>query len=714
MKKRVLLGSVLLAAVSAFSQTSQRTRPTGMINAKIIADSKFVTEGSATATKSSPIKPLSLPVRSGSKTNAVTWQNLSSSMNIYGMVISYAKPLQWNDELNAVSFVHRKSPSYVISPLPASTAATGGIMAHFSTNCGVSWDSTALYSNDNFWGRYPGGGIYNPPSTPANTDINNAYIVGAGPTTGASATTWIGNFYASKKLGGANNNNAPSTAPGAQQAMPTGAPFSPGVPSRHDFSAYGFTATDDGKMRVMAGITDDAVAADSAIMLMTGTFNSGTSTFDWAGRVFNPPTTIASDGSDNFTSRPIMAWNEQGTIGYVVILGSRLGATKSNVGLQPIVYKTTNSGSTWSLENGINFNSAAYNNVKTRLRATSVGGDTIPNFLWLEGVDASVDANNKLHIFTSLVGHSSGDPDSLNFISQWGTETYLWPHANIETNGLPIHPFLWDFVYDGTNVSPSWAHMLIDSMSTEGPGSRTTDGGYQDNPWDMDPSASNQKVRLDARLQMSRTPDGKHLLYSWTESDTAFTDNQKKWNNLPNIKARLYDVDNAVLSSTELDLTSNANGEVANRAMYQFVSPKMKLVSKTPTSINVDVAMTVSNSNPYSQLTVNNHWYSCAGMSFARPNSVGLAENKSNSLNNSSIYPNPAKANVTVKVSLAVGSKVQIEVMNTVGQVVKATVVQGQAGINTINVDLSGLAIGIYLVNIKADNATSTKKLVIE
>jgi len=429
--------------------------------------------------------------------------------------------------------------------------------------------------------------------------------------------------------------------------------------------------------------------------------------------VFNPPTTIASDGSDNFVSRPVMAWNEQGTIGYVIIMGSRLGATKSNVGFQPIVYKTTNNGSTWSLENGINFNLSTYNDVKTRLWATSVGGDTVPNFLWLEGIDAAVDANNKLHIFTSLVGHSSSDPDSLNFISQWTTENYLWPHTNIETNGNPVHPFLWDFVYDGTNATPSWSHKLIDSMSTEGPGSRSTDRGYQDNPWDMDPANANQKVRLDARLQMSRTPDGQKLLYSWTESDTAFTDNQKKWNNLPNIKARLLDVATGSLSTTELDITVNAVGEIANRAMYHFVSPKFKLVSTTNSNFIVDVPMTVSNSNPYAQLTPNKHWYSCAGMTFARPSTVGISENKA-VLANASLYPNPAKNNVTVKVSLVTGSKVQVEVMNTIGQVVKATSVQGLVGANTINVDLNGLSSGIYLVNIKADNATSTKKLVIE
>ena len=709
MKKHVLIGSVLLAAMSTYSQNSNKLKPTGLINTKILAQTKFGVE-SQPSLNASPVKPTALNSNSGSKslnTSAINWQVISSSMNIYGVIIPYVKPLQWNDELNAVSFVHRKSPTYAFSTPPAQTAATGGIVALVSTNCGASWDSTALFTNNTYWSRYPSGAIYNPTG---NTSISNAYIVAAGPSTGSSATPpWIGNYYVSKSLASYNN------TPGSGTVIPLAGPYPPNVPSRHDFSAYGFTATDDGKMRVLAGITDDVSGLDTAVMLMTGTFNSGTSTFDWAGRIFDPPTTVApSDNSENWVSRPMMAWNETGKVGYVVVMGQRLGATVSNVGNQPIVYKTTDFGVTWSLENGINFNGPAYNDVKYGLWATSGGGDTIPHFWWAEGMDLAVDVNNKLHIFSSILGHASGDPDSLNYINQWTTEKYLWPHVP------GTRPFLWDFVYDGDNVTPSWSHMLIDSMSSESPSGLSTGAGYQDNPWDMDPSTSNQKVRIDARLQMSRTPDGKHLLYTWAESDTAFTDAQKKWNALPNIKARLYDVLNNDLSVTEIDLTSGATGDVASRAMYHHVSPKFKLVSETPTKLNVDVPVTVSNSNPYSQLTQNLHWYSCAGMEFDRGTIVtptvitGVAENNVNSVNNSYIYPNPTNGNAVVSVYLANSSKVQLQVMNTIGQVVKTAAVQGQAGANTINIDLGGLASGIYLVNVKVDNARSTKKLIIE
>lgn len=709
MKKQVLIGSVLLAAISAFSQTSQKLKPTGLINTKILAETKFGAE-SAPSAKISPVKPVAVPMRNNSNaktaSTTITWQNISSSMNIYGMIISYCKPLQWNDELNAVSFVHRKSPTYAFSTPPASTAESGAIIAFVSTDCGSSWDSTALFTNNSYWGRYPGGALYNPTG---NTTISNAYVVGAGPTTGPSSTTWIGNWYASKSL--SSYNNTPGTG-NSQQVIPTSGPFPAGVPSRHDFAAYGFTATDDGKVRVLAGITNDVTQSDTAVMMMTGTFNSTTNTFDWTGRVFDPPTTVQpSDNTENWVSRPMQAWNESGSVGYVVIMGSRLGATKSNVGFQPIVYKSTDYGVTWSLESAIDFDSGNFNDVKVGIWPTSIGGDTVPNFWWAEGIDCAVDNSNRLHIFSSILGHASGDPDSLNFINQWTTEKYLWPH----TPGT--QPYLYDFTYDGTNATPHWTHMLIDSMSSESPSALSTGAGYQDNPWDMDPSQSNQKVRVDARLQMSRTPDGKYLMYSWAESDTAFTDAQKKWNALPNVKARLYDVVNHGLSPTEQDMTSGAQIQVASRAMYHFMSPKFKMVNEGTNTVNVDLPTTVSNSLPYSQLTKNYHWYSCANMDFDRASPVvvtGIAQNKANGLNSSEIYPNPAKNNAVVSLNLANTSKVQIQVMNTMGQVVKSTSTEGQAGANTVNLDLNGLATGVYMVNIKVNNASTTKKLIIE
>lgn len=720
MKKQVLIGSVLLAAISAFSQSGKfKTQQSALINTKVLAQAKFQSVESA-APLASPAAP-SVSTESGAKTAvANTWNNFTASMNIYGVVIGYSKPLQWNDELNAVTFVHRKSPTYSTNGSSANSAS-GSIVTMISTTCGTSWDSSLVYADATNRGRYPQGAVYNPPG---NTNINNAHIATCGPVTLGSG--WVGNFYASKPLGSVNYDDNVSATPNAIQYFSSTGPYTANL-GRHDFSAYGFTATDDGKVRSLAGVTDDALTADTAVMLVTGTFNNGV--FDWAGTVFNPPTTVdATDGSENWVSRPMMAWNEAGTHGYVVIIGSRIGATGSNVGMQPIVYKTTNSGATWSLENGIDFNTPAFNDVKRSIITVATNTALeVPNFTWIEGMDCAVDANNKLHLFTTLYGHASNHPDSLGYYQPFGTEGYKWPHEP------GFRPYLYDFIYDGTS---SWSHITVDSMSTEGPAGVSTGNGYQDNPWDPDPAQSNQKVRIDARLQMSRTPDGKYIVYTWAESDTTVTTQQKKWNSLPNVKARVLNVTTGQIHPLELNVTGKAdgvsgtpNGAVNNRAMYHFVSPKCRVAStSTVNGPALTLPITVSNSNPYSQLTGNSHWFSWAVLNFGNipdanivlcgpltaTTDVSVGENAMNSMSSSYVYPNPAKNNATLNINLENKAKVQIDVMNTVGQVVRSISTDAQIGENSINIELSGLASGIYLVNVKANNASSTKKLIIE
>lgn len=726
MKKQLLIGSVLFAAITAYSQTGKQ-KPAGaqLVNMKEIAKEKFGENSQGAASSVSSTGSTNDELNSGEKPAINnTWNNITSSMNIIGVSIGFTKPLQWNDDLNAVSFVHRKSPSYIMSPLPASQAETGGIVTMISTDCGSNWDSTALFSDDNFWGRYPGGAIYNPPSTPTNTDISNAYIVGAGPVTGA-ATGWVGNWYASKQLGVINYDNVIPSAPAAT-VFPTLGPYPTGM-SRHDFSAYGFTGTDDGVMRVLAGVTNDATTSDTAVALIKGVFN-GTS-FNWTDTVFNPPTVMASDNTEQWLSRPMMAWNESGTIGYLVIIGARTGAVGSNVGWQPIVYKTTNSGGSWTLDpNGIDFNSPAFADVLRPI--ITVNEDStleVPFFMWTEGMDCAVDANNKLHIFSTIVGTASMHPDSTAFITSFTTEKYRWPHKP------GSRPYLYDFIFDGTN----WTHLTVDSMPTEGAGQATTDGGYADNPWDPNPALTNQKVRLSARLQLSRTPDGKYIVYNWTESDTLLVTGYRKWNIYPNVHARVYNSTTGTIHPMDINVTNTSStpNSVKNRAMFMYASPKCRLSSTvTANGPVISLPITVSNSSPYSQLTKNNHWYSWATLNFGNvpdANIVtcltptvappvdttihpGIAENSYNSAVNSHVFPNPAKNNATVRVNLVNNSKIQVQLMNAVGQVITTVAAEGRNGVNTINLNVSGIASGIYFVNVKVDDAVGTKKLIIE
>ena len=721
MKKQLLLGSALLAAISAYPQNGRKyVKPTGLTNVAEIIAKKFAVEptDATPANLKQPMGPVENPNSSDEKSAAVApstinWKLIGGCSNIYGMLVSQSRPLQYNDNVNAVSMVHRRSATYNPTPTPPASALSGVIQAEISTDWGTTWDSTCIWADGTNWGRYPQGAIYNPVG---NTNIANAYIVGAGPTVAGS--NFSGNWYASKKLNAFNS--TPDAAPNAQQHFPFTATPSVAV---HGWSRMGFSSTDDGVVRSLALIEDDPTGLSTVrgAAIVKGVFNAGA--FTWSTDSIIPATTIQSDGSKNVLTAPQMVWNEAGTIGYVIFIGSRSGATNSNLGFQPIVYKTTNSGTSWSLISGIDFNSPAMAPVIASVNGVSTNSNlSIPFF---NDFDATVDANGKLHIGATFFSTFSSHLDSLSF-SQGFTvsinpgEQYNWTH----TPGM--RPYLYDFIGDGT---AAWQAVLVDSLPTEAPSAQTGGNGFNDNPWDATGSGEPVKTdNVDSRIQLGRTPDGQYITFSFCESDTNFTNGSRKYNSLPNIKARCMAIGSGTnmyqVSPTELNVTKVAAGtgtnnpNVASRATLHYMSPTTGAAVVTGTVVDIKTPMVVTNSNPFAQLTNNTIWYQNGTLSYAFAAStstgVGFAENAQNSASNSVIYPNPASNNAVLAIDMKDNSTVDVTVMNAVGQLVRVTKVQAQAGQNKINIDLKGLATGIYMVNVKVGNATSTKKLIVE
>lgn len=682
-----LFTTILTFAVLG-SSAQDRLKRTSVINmqAKIAAKNKVAFEKEKHAVTTS--SPANVSVNKSSA--APGFNAFSNSLNIYGLTINASKPLQYNNDINTVAFIHRRPINYVGAP----TNNTGVIISMISANQGTTWDSTCLYSDATYPGRYPQGGIYNPPG---NTNINNAYVLACGPTIDGGSS-WSGSYFASKKLD-AFDNLASQTA-GAQQYFSTTGPFGPNVYS-NDWPVYGFSSTDDGKVRAMGQLCPDPDVAPidaRGAVIQSGTFNAGI--FDWKTDSIVPPVVIKSDGYLQMNQSAYMAWNESGTIGYVVFIGSKTGATLSNKGWQPIVYKTTNSGTSWSLLNSIDFNAPAYATVLNRLDGTNaIPGLKIPFFNTFEGLDCTVDANNKLHIAGVIATTASDDNDSLAYTPGYDVEEYTWAH----TPGK--HPYLYDFMTDGTG----WSFITVDSLTSEAPAATSGYPGFAENPWDDDAG----KVTSDSRIQLSRSADGQFIIYTWAESDPAFTNGAKFWNNIPNVKARIYDVANSTLHLSDINVTKpavNSNPLVANRAMFHFTSPTAMSVTPITGGFSAKVPITVTTSQPYIQNAANTHYFSAEPLNFSN---VGINENAKDALQ-FSVYPNPANNKCVVSLNLNTNANLQISVLNYLGQVVKTVNYKAQFGTNDIEIDLANLKSGIYFVNVKNGNTTSTKKLVVE
>src|SRR4051812_17849649 len=122
MKKQLLLGSALLAAISAFPQASQSdpqsNRVADRLNSKY---TKMINHVEAPSEVATPVTtPISNPNKSSKKsatTNNIEWVSLSTSMNAYGVSSDDNKPLQYDDALDAVSFIHRKPVTYTPNPV---------------------------------------------------------------------------------------------------------------------------------------------------------------------------------------------------------------------------------------------------------------------------------------------------------------------------------------------------------------------------------------------------------------------------------------------------------------------------------------------------------------------------------------------------------------------------------------------------------------------
>ncbi len=648
-------------------------------------------------------------------------------MNISGQLISNSRILNYDEDLNVVSFIHPRACTYSITN--ASENNSGVMIARIIKNWNPiavngtftpQFDSTAFASNASHFPTSPNGGIYNPPG---NTNINNTYIVGCGPTTFSNG--FSGNWFSSKQLGPANYNNTPSTQPNAQQwfGNPSG-----GSLQGHNLNYNNFSVTDDGKVRSVGKLgtpfngTTQVAPGDTSLYIATGTFSFGT--FSWSGTALHPDFEKApSTGKANF-SKTVMAWNEAGTVGYAIAIGQEKNASNLvNKGMQPKVWKTSNSGTSWALIPNIDFTLPTFSMVINDL-ASTLNTNTnvaVPYFREVEGMDAVVDKDDRLHFATTIVAHASVHPDSVTTVTRHRSDNYYWPHT----------PGKRPFIYDFTTTGSSWSVRKIDSISSEATlatfNEQGLGTGYTENPW-----ADNNgfKPVSSSRIQLGRAVDGKQIYFTWAESDTLITNGNKKWNTFPNIKVRVLDVSTNSLS-IEMNATHTTgivgtNNNVRNKAFFHYCSPKA--ASLLPPCNIFSIPMTVSN-NQYlngngncSNLAPITHYFNAVTISqggiiyntMPHINCYSsLYENKKTQ-SNLTIYPNPANTTIHINFDSQYNLKTEVIISHITGKILKSQIVNAHIGSNEINQNVADLNPGIYFVSLRSANQNVTTKLVVE
>lgn len=690
-------------AFSAFPQTGKQSRPSGVLN-RFAAQRPILEEGTGSH-KAASKNPVKHPAHSASfnaktvSTSAVTCKYFTGSANAFGFYQGGHEALGYNADVNAITFTHRSAQNYSVVP----NGNTGTIVTKWSINNGATWDSTVLWANTTDLGRYPQGGLYNPPG---NTNINNAYAVGMGV---AVVGGFDGSWWASKKF------TTPGTMTGGtdQQFFSNVAPFAT-LGKKVDFPRYGYSYTNDGFVRALGEICNDINNTTSNAgygvrgeAVVKGTFNAGA--FTWTYDSLVPNTILRSDGSKQITSNLAdMAWNDAGTVGYVMMLGVRAGATGTMKGYQPIVYKTTNSGGSWSALPVFDFTSMCA--LTDRLWPVSTNSNLIvPSFNPGEGIDMAVDANDNLHLVCTVVGTSSTDNDSLDYTDAFGSEQYSWPFVNL---GFPT---IYDF---STTSTGSWNMFVVDSMGTMGPSGTSGYPGYASNPW------ASAAIGYDARIQIAHSPDRTKMFYSWSATDTNITLGLH-WNEYPDIFMKGYDINTGKLTP-RLNVTGGLinNPSTADQTAYFHYMANRTILTNASTATN-EVPFTISyNSTDDGNVEVD-HYY-LKGASFSQsdftvnkmtptPCITGINSPSKDAMGFDAIcYPNPASNAAVIAVTLDSPKTVDVSIHNLLGAQIQSTQLKGAAGVNNVNIDLSGLSRGVYMYSVKAGNSVISKKLIVE
>jgi len=626
------------------------------------------------------------------------WQNFSTSSVLLNSTRSSSKPLQFNEDLSLVTFVQRANTTYPASPAPNATTASGVVIAKVSANWGNLWDSTCLWVSNQNAARYPQGGVYNPSG---NVAISNAYVLGTGPSLSTS-NMWSGNWSASKQLGSANYNTSVSAVPNALQFLPTNPPYASF--GKAVYSANSFYTTDDGLLRSLAFLTHATSPIDLyGAMVLKASFNNGV--FNWTGDSIIPPARYNNSGDYVILYEPLMAWNEAGTIGYLAFPGSRYGTTGSNIGIQPIVYRTINSGSSWQLMPTMDFDSPDAMPIRNRLQKVDGSGtQVIPNMANQEGWDVIVDKNGKLHIACVLYGAATNMVDSVYYPRNNGTEGYNWPH----TPGK--RPYVFDFIL---SQNQDWEFGIIDSLASEAPGTNPWQPGYNQNPYAG--GTTNY-----SRIQLSRTPDERFIFFTWAESDTNLTSGAVKWNTSPDIKVRALDANTYGLSPTELVLSAGSNTNVSGKAGMHFASPKCSHASISTDSIAVRLPVTISNHPTNTWSLTCTHWFSADSIKFSRSLSpftqsisivlVGINETTPFKENRFEVYPNPFHSSFILNPLVPSVKKYTIELFDLSGRKLFSETVKG----GEHEFYAGAFASGTYILRITDDINVVHKKIVKE
>ncbi len=681
--KRLLLFSIVLATTgSLLAQTTQKYVPfeSTLFSTQLSNDHSLSLNGTATLRHPDfvyhPSTSSSLRKSVISRSSGVEFYPFASSGNAYTLFHSQSNCLQANTDLNLIMFTHRACVYYINNG-----GNIGWINTSFSTDGGVTWDTTVLPMHvgktaTDTGCRYPSGAIYNPVG---NTIANQAYGVVSGPYT--NNTNWTGYYFGSRRLDTSFDN---------EQVYPiadTPATF-------NEYWPNVATTTAGNKVFVLG--VEEFISATSTlsgilknVVLNTGTFNAASKSFSWTQQNIHIPVAIKPQDTSLVTSNPVdtiqyisptassdMAWSLTGDTGYIVQFGvdsAQLYSTGS-AGYYPIVYKSIDSGKTWLKLPFFAF--SADTNITKFLLLNQDGGYS-PFIGATNGSKCIVDYKGNLHIFTDIESGYSNNGDSLDY-------TY----APVSGNVLP------QYIYDlSTSDGTTWSTVFVDSILSQ-PGASQQ--------W----TSTESSIFTDARVQAAATVDRTKVFVTWLDSNPDLDG----VNDFPDIYSKGIDYTDNYITPV---VNFTANSAQAEGCYWLYVSTTAFSNSGIYT-IPATISLPGNGNTNFSTDDAMEHFFvsgiTFTDSDFSATGIAGIAPIAKSNLG-ITVYPTPTNGDLNVSFTQYTG-QATIFVTNIIGSVVKQFNNVNIAD-NQVSLNLEDLQSGIYFVRIETAQGSETQKIVI-
>jgi hypothetical protein len=411
-----------------------------------------------------------------------------SAGNMFTHIRNSTHPVAADKNLNSIVFIHRNNSNTF-------GGNTGQLRYDYSTNAGATWtvDQGILNPINTNLARYPNVTIYNPS---LNINPANAYLGYVAATIDPTLSSWNGVVSGVSQFNGSGNTefyNQPVISP---QLIP------------HS---------------VVKGAPGVFWAVDA---LFNGTNITGFTIYkgQWSGNNINwsnnysvnPPFNLGYTGAA-YVGDYNISFDPTGTIGWFSFLG-HVSPGPAAYAYYPVLYKTTNGGTTWTGPFQVNLNQ--FSCITANMSGNNVASCNFEH-------DLTVDVNGNPHILTTVCN---------------GNNQYSILYGS------------WHRMYDITQVNGVWAAYEIANVNA----GRGT--------WGISPNT----VFMDMAPQIARTADGSKLFFTWSDNSNYSLGTA---NLSPDLFSRAYDV--VQNQWTQVKNFSSCNGAVAGKILFPHLAPEV-------------------------------------------------------------------------------------------------------------------------------------------